>query len=93
MTMVEVCAGFGVGQGTASAKGRIIYDALHLSRMDPEWMLKSLAARNPFIWMVEVNGLLVDLRDLPRELQVAAYEHGMIPYIPADQDTNVSASA
>jgi len=29
--------------------------------------------------------MLVDLRDMPREVQVIAYEKGMIPYIPIDQ--------
>jgi hypothetical protein len=35
--------------------------------------------------MAEVNGVLVDLRDTPRELQEVAYEKGMIPYVPADK--------
>ena len=30
--------------------------------------------------------MLVDLRDMPRELQVIAYEKGMIPYVPADKE-------
>ena len=42
--------------------------------------------RNPFVWMAEVNGLLVDLREMPRELQVIAFEQGFIPYIPADRN-------
>jgi hypothetical protein len=85
MTMAEVCTAFGVGQSTASAKARVISDALNTNRMDPTWMLKSFADRNPLLWMAEVNGLLVDLREMPREVQVIAYEKGMIPYIPADQ--------
>jgi len=36
--------------------------------------------------MVEVTGMLVDMRDMPREVQVIAYEKGMVPYIPADQE-------
>jgi hypothetical protein len=35
MTMAEVCTAFGVGQSTASAKARVISDALHTNRMDP----------------------------------------------------------
>jgi hypothetical protein len=31
-------------------------------------MLRSLAERNPLVWMAEVNGLLVDLRDMPQEV-------------------------
>ena len=32
MAMAEVCAAFGVGQSTASAKARVISDALHTNR-------------------------------------------------------------
>ena len=86
MTMVEVCTAFGVGQSTASAKARVISDALHTNRMDTTWMLKSIVDRNPLVWIAEVNGLLVDVRDMPREVQVIAYEKGLIPYVPADQE-------
>jgi hypothetical protein len=48
-------------------------------------MLKSFIDRNPLVWMAEVNGMLVDLRDMPREVQVIAYEKGMIPYQPVDE--------
>ena len=86
MTMAEVCTAFGVGQSTASAKARVISDALHTNRMDPTWMLKCIVDQNPLVWMAEVNGLLVDLREMPREVQMIAHDKGMIPYIPADQD-------
>ena len=86
MTMAEVCAAFGVGQSTAGNKAKAISDALHTNRMDPTWMLRGLVERNPMLWLAEVNGLLVDLREMPREVQAAAYEKGMIPYIPADQE-------
>ena len=43
-----------------------------------------MAEKNPLVWMAEVNGLLVDLRDMPREVQEIAFEDGLIPYIPAD---------
>jgi hypothetical protein len=84
MPLADVCAAFGVGQSTASAKAQVISDALHTNRMDPAWMLRSFVDRNPLVWMAEVNGLLVDLRDMPHEVQVIAYEKGLIPYIPAD---------
>ena len=48
-------------------------------------MLRSLVEKNPLVWMAEVNGLLVDLRDMPREVQAIAFEDGLIPYIPADR--------
>ena len=39
----------------------------------------------PLMGMAEVNGLLVDLRDMPREVQEIAFARGLIPYIPADR--------
>ncbi len=84
MTMAEVAIGFGVGESTATAKAKAIKAALKTHRMDPTWMLRDFVDRNPLIWMAEVNGLLVDLRHMPREVQVIAHEKGMIPYVPAD---------
>jgi hypothetical protein len=50
-------------------------------------LLPSLAAANPLIWMAQVNGLLVDLRTMPKEVQQAAFDKGMIPYVPADKES------
>ena len=86
MTTADLCTRFGVGQSTVSAKARVISQALDTGRMNPEWLLPSLIDRNPLLWMAEVNGMLVDLRDMPREVQQIAFDKGMIPYIPADQE-------
>lgn len=86
MTLAEVASAFGVGESTVSAKSRAIMDLLDLHQFHPDWTLPRLAESNPYIWMAEVNGLLVDLRDMPREVQVIAFEKGMIPYIPADRE-------
>ncbi len=85
MTLAELRAAFGVSQGTASAKARVIEDALRVRPFDPAWTLPSLRDQNPLVWMAEVNGMLVDLRYMPREVQEIAFEKGMIPYLPADQ--------
>jgi hypothetical protein len=87
MTTAELCSAFGVGQSTAGAKAKAIFTALKAQRLDPAWTLPSLAARNPLVWLAEVNGVVVDLRRMPREVQVIAYEKGMIPYVPADGGT------
>jgi hypothetical protein len=85
MTLADVCAAFGVSQSAASAKARAVSEALRMRRMDPRWMLRSMIDRHPLVWMAEVNGFLVDLRDMPREVQVIAYGKGIIPWVPADQ--------
>src|SRR3712207_888518 len=86
MTLAEVCAGFGVGQSTASAKARVIRDLLRVNRLNPSWMLPSLVETHPLVWMADVNGVPVDLREMPREVQEIVFKKGMIPYIPADRE-------
>ena len=46
-------------------------------------MLRSLADRNPLLWMAQVNGLLVDLRDMPREAHEIAFARNIIAAKPA----------
>lgn len=85
MSTAELCTAFGVGQSTASAKARVISQMLDTYQLDPKWSLSSLLEANPLVWMAEVNGFVVDLRHMPREVQEIAFQKGMIPYIPADR--------
>ena len=64
MSMADVCAGFGVAPSTAMQKARVVQDALHTGRMDPAWMLRGLAARNPMLLLGRPGGLLVVMREL-----------------------------
>jgi hypothetical protein len=65
MTTAELCAAFKVGESTVHAKARAIEKALGIQPFDPQWMLRSLVEKNPLVWIANVNGLLVDLRDMP----------------------------
>jgi len=58
---------------------------LDLISFHPDGSLPSTMDDNPLVWMMEVNGFLVDIRMAPRDAQVAAYEKSLIPYIPADR--------
>jgi len=58
-------------------------DLFHIGLMDPEWTLPSRIDDNPMVWMISVNGLILDARYVPREIQEAAYRKGLIPYIPS----------
>jgi hypothetical protein len=63
----------------------MIEEMLGTRPFDPQRTLPSLVERNPIVWTAEVNGLLVDLRDMPRDIQEIAFAKGLIPYIPADR--------
>lgn len=76
---------FGIGESTGQNKSREIRDILKMGPMSPEWTLPSRLAENPLVWMLQVNGLMVDIRRMPIELQQMAFDKGLIPYIPALQ--------
>ncbi len=81
----ELCAVFGVSQSSAANKAKLIRDMLKMYQLDPRWCLPSKIDDNPMVWILQVNGMMVDIRHMPREVQVIAYEKGLIPYIPADR--------
>jgi len=85
MTTVDLCAAFGVSESTVHSKVRVIEEALAIGSLDLRRTLPSLAEKNPLTWMAEVNGFLVDLRYVPREVQEIAFAKGMIPHIPANR--------
>jgi hypothetical protein len=82
MSMSELCEKIGVSQSNASAKSREIWNTLDLVQLHPDWCPPSRQEDNLLVWIVEVNGLPVDVRMMPREVQEEAYRLGLIPYVP-----------
>jgi hypothetical protein len=82
MKLADLCKVCGVNQNTASPKAQEIKRLLKIGIFDPTWTLPSQLERNPMAWMITVNGLPVDARYMPREVQEIAYEKGYIPYLP-----------
>ena len=74
---VRACAGAG--------KAKTIRELFRMVPLDPRWCLPNLVDENPLVWMLTVNGVVVDVRSMPREVQEIAYEKGLIPYVPADR--------
>lgn len=82
MSAGELCEKIGVSQSTASNKSREIWDGLNLIQMHPEWCRSNMLEKNPLAWLIEVNGLIVDARMMPKEIQEEAHRLGLIPYVP-----------
>jgi hypothetical protein len=81
----EIAEWFGVSTGTMQSKSKAIREGMQIMSFDPEFTHSSLLDNNPLVWMVELtNGMIIDIRYAPREAQVTAYEHGLIPYLPAE---------
>jgi hypothetical protein len=73
---------FGVAESTGQGKSKQIRDLMNISQMDRYWTLPSRIDDNPMIWMLSVNGFIMDIRQAPRSLQEEAFSKGLIPYIP-----------
>ncbi len=84
MSSADVCSAFGVKQSTGTNKAALVRKTLGMRQMDTNWCLPSRLESHPLAWLVEVNGLPVDVRNMPREVQEIAFEKGLIPFLPAE---------
>lgn len=76
----------GVKKTTMANKARLIRDTLKLSHFDAQFMRRDLVEASPLTWLLEVDGMLVDIRRAPVHLQVQAFGLGLIPYVPGAAD-------
>lgn len=88
MRMDELCRLFGAGKSTVSAKAREIRDALGMDSFNPDWMLPDMIEKMATLWMVSINGFIVDIRSMPLAVQEDACSKGLIPYVPASSKTH-----
>jgi len=76
---------FGIAESTGQNKSKEIRELLGLNLASHHWLLPCQLVANPLVWMLEVNGFMIDIRDAPVELQRAAYAKGLIPFVPAER--------
>lgn len=84
MKLPAIDKAFGVGESTGQGKSKLIRTLLKIRQFDHHWTLPSKMQDNHAMWMLEINGIILDVRRCTREVQQAGFEKGMIPYIPAD---------
>jgi Domain of unknown function (DUF6398) len=75
----------GTSPSSGAAKLAAIRKMFKMHQLDPNWSLPSRLDDNPMVWMLQVNGFMMDVRHAPREVQEIAFNKGLIPFIPADQ--------
>ena len=83
VTHSHICDWFTVSKSTAGSKAKLIRDTLNINMFNHNWKLRSKMEDSSFVWMIEVDGLVVDVRHMPVELQQQAFNQGLIPYVPA----------
>lgn len=74
---------FGVSASTGQNHSRKVRQMLDIGPFAPNWTLPHLLEESAMPWMLEVNGVLLDVRTLPLEIQQQAFAKGFIPYVPA----------
>lgn len=84
MRAFEIAERFSISNGSVCQKSKEIQRALKLVQLDPRFCLPSRLANNPLVWMIEVNGFIVDVRRAPKEIQEEAFRLGLIPCLPED---------
>ncbi len=90
MKLPVIDRAFGVAESTGQGKSKSIRKMLKIGNFDLRWTLPSKKDDNPRAWIVQVNGMAIDARYAPKDIQEAAFKKGLIPYVPADQ-TRVDA--
>ena len=85
LKLTAIDKAIGVAESTGQGKSKAIRTMLKIRQFDHRWTLPSRLVDISMIWMLEVNGFIMDIRRCPREAQVVAFEKGLIPYIPADR--------
>jgi hypothetical protein len=85
MKLTAIDKAFGIAESTRQGKSKTIRSMLKIRQFDHRWTLPSRLDDISMIWMLEVNGFIIDIRRCPREAQVFAFQKGLIPYIPADR--------
>jgi len=65
----DICNYFGTSKSTTSQKAKVIRDMFKLGYWDREFSTSHMMQSSPFPNLVMVNGLIVDKRSLPPEIQ------------------------
>jgi Domain of unknown function (DUF6398) len=89
----ELYEWFGIAASTGQGKSKLVRDTLKMRQLDPDWCLPSRIEDNPLIWLLSVNGLLMDIRQAPLGAQVEAFRKGLIPYIPGHKEDSAAIAA
>jgi hypothetical protein len=83
LTAKQLADALGVAQTTMANKAGIINRLLDIGIFEPDLTRVAMIEQHPMAWLVEVDGLIVDARRLPLELQDEARRRGLIPDLDA----------
>jgi hypothetical protein len=82
-TADDLSTAFGVAKSTLGAKAKQVRDLTKMDFGTPEFLREDIIDATPITWFIQVDGLIVDARQVPPPVQAQAFDLGLIPYIPA----------
>lgn len=82
----ELYERFEVSISTGSLKSKEIRDMMKMTVLDTEWTIPSKMDENPLAWIVNLNGIPMDIRHVTKKIQEEAFKKGLIPYIPDQEE-------
>jgi len=82
LTANEIASPFGISASTAGNKANEIKKMFKIDFFNTEWQTAELRENNPIVWMIKINGFIVDARSMSLDVQQQAFEMGLIPYVP-----------
>ena len=65
----QIWEDFDLSSTIMQAKFKQIRVLLGMDPIDPDWSIPSMVDKNPLIWMPEVTGFLIEVRQGPREIR------------------------
>jgi hypothetical protein len=83
LTAEQLAEALGVVKTTMANKAGMINRMLDIGIFEPELTRVAMIEQHPMAWLVEVDGLILDARTLPAELQDEARRRGLIPDLDA----------
>jgi Domain of unknown function (DUF6398) len=84
MTGDQISVLTGIPKSTLTNKAKQVRDSLKLYQFHPEFSRRKLLANSPAAWLVEFNGLIVDARTLPSDVQAEARRKRLIPDLDSE---------
>ena len=79
LTAKQLAERLDVVQTTMANKAGLINRTLGIGIFEPELTRIAILEQHPMAWIVEIDGLLIDARTLPPEIQDEARRRGLIP--------------
>lgn len=72
-TADDLSTAFGVAKSTLGTKAKQVRDLTKMDYGTPEFLRQDMIDASPMLWLIQVDGLIMDARELPLQIQAQAW--------------------